>query len=45
MEQKMEKLSYNKIGGTNSLTGDRLNELFNISEIGLDLIFIIKLYL
>jgi len=34
-----------KIGRTSSLTGDRLNELFNISEIGLDLIFIIKLYL
>jgi len=35
----------NKIGGTTSLTGDRLNKLFNISEIGLDLIVIIKLYL
>jgi len=35
----------NKIGGTTSLTGDRLNKLFNISEIGLDPIFIIKLYL
>jgi hypothetical protein len=34
-----------KIGGTSSLTGDRLNELFNISEMGLDLIDIIKLYL
>ena len=34
-----------KIGGTTSLTGDRLNKLFNISEIGLDLIVIIKLYL
>ena len=28
-----------------SLTGDHLNKLFNISEIGLDPIFIIKLYL
>jgi hypothetical protein len=45
MEQKMEKLSYNKIGGTNSLTGNRLNDIFNISEIGLDPIDIIKLYL
>ena len=35
----------NKIGGTTSLTGDRLNKLFNISEIGLDAIDIIKLYL
>ena len=35
----------NKIGGTTSLTGDRLNKLFNISEIGLDPIDIIKLYL
>ena len=35
----------NKIGGTTSLTGDRLNELFNISEIGLNPIDIIKLYL
>jgi hypothetical protein len=35
----------NKIGGTTSLTGDRLNDIFNISEIGLDLIDIIKLYL
>jgi hypothetical protein len=35
----------NEIGRTSSLTGDRLNELFNISEIGLDLIDIIKLYL
>jgi hypothetical protein len=35
----------NEIGKTSSLTGDRLNELFNISEIGLDLIDIIKLYL
>ena len=34
-----------KIGGTTSLTGDRLNKLFNISEIGLDPIDIIKLYL
>jgi hypothetical protein len=34
-----------KIGGTTSLTGDRLNKLFNISEIGLDPIVIIKLYL
>jgi len=34
-----------KIGGTSSLTGDRLNKLFNISEIGLDPIDIIKLYL
>jgi hypothetical protein len=33
------------INRTSSLTGDRLNELFNISEIGLDLIDIIKLYL
>jgi hypothetical protein len=35
----------NKIGGTTSLTGDRLNKVFNISEIGLDPIDIIKLYL
>ena len=35
----------NEIGRTSSLTGDRLNELFNISEMGLDLIDIIKLYL
>ena len=35
----------NKISGTTSLTGDRLNDIFNISEIGLDLIDIIKLYL
>ena len=35
----------NKIGGTTSLTGDRLNKLFNISEIGLDPIDIIKLFL
>ena len=34
-----------KIGGTTSLTGDRLNKLFNISEIGLDPIDIIKLYI
>ena len=34
-----------KIGGTTSLTGYRLNKLFNISEIGLDPIDIIKLYL
>ena len=34
-----------KIGGTTSLTGDSLNKLFNISEIGLDPIYIIKLYL
>ena len=34
-----------KIGGTTSLTGDRLNKLFNISEIGLDPIDIIKLFL
>ena len=34
-----------KIGGTTSLTGDRLNKLFNTSEIGLDPIDIIKLYL
>ena len=34
-----------KIGGTSSLTGYRLNKLFNISEIGLDPIDIIKLYL
>jgi HD superfamily phosphohydrolase len=32
-----------KIG--NYMWGDRIYELFNISEIGLDLIFIIKLYL
>jgi len=35
----------NEIGKTSSLTGDRLNDIFNISEIGLDLIDIIKLYL
>jgi len=35
----------NELGATSSLTGDSLNELFNISEIGLDLIDIIKLYL
>jgi len=35
----------NEIGRTSSLTGDRLNDIFNISEIGLDLIDIIKLYL
>jgi hypothetical protein len=35
----------NEIGKTSSLTGDRIYELFNISEIGLDLIDIIKLYL
>ena len=35
----------NEIGITSSLTGDRLNKIFNISEIGLDLIDIIKLYL
>ena len=36
-----------KIGETTSLTGagDNLKKLFNISEIGLDPIFIIKLYL
>ena len=35
----------NELGATSSLTGDRLNKLFNISEIGLDPIDIIKLYL
>ena len=35
----------NELGATSSLTGDRLNKIFNISEIGLDLIDIIKLYL
>ena len=35
----------NEIGRTSSLTGNRLNDIFNISEIGLDLIDIIKLYL
>jgi hypothetical protein len=35
----------NEIEKTSSLTGDRLNDIFNISEIGLDLIDIIKLYL
>jgi len=35
----------NKIGGTTSLTVNSLNDIFNISEIGLDLIDIIKLYL
>jgi hypothetical protein len=35
----------NEIGRTSSLTGDSLNDIFNISETGLDPIDIIKLYL
>ena len=35
----------NELGATSSLTGDSLNDIFNISETGLDPIDIIKLYL